>query len=436
MIHRNPFVVFCLLAMLCTACGNTDERQAAAEEGCSAKSAVAIANRIDTLNIIMETSGSMKGFMPTQSRQTAFQQQIDDLLANAESNKEAVGRLRLFTAQDNIRPIGSDRFQSMLRQGLAQAGSSTAIPNMLSQIANRYTSNGQVSVFISDFIYSPPNTRDRDYISNDIRRALAPLQEKGMVVAVYGFQSEFRGTFYPAGSKGGAKASPVTNCCETDVPYYVWIIGPEPAVRMVSARLFRSPVEASMQSGYKRFAPAYGVLPGSGRGGSWYLGGDGATTLLLDNTQELRQGEVAFTVGINLEALPTQYASPDYLSQYLQAQTSNGASTVEGVWSRQNFSEDEKVSTKDRQLLDCYTHLVKIRVTSIEDRNSPVRVGLSLPANSPHWAEEWTTDDDRNINESGAKTFSLTEILDGLRRLYPHEREPVFSLDLSIKKAN
>jgi hypothetical protein len=436
MIRRHLFVVCCFGALLLTACGNGNERQTAAEGGCDARSSVTIASRVDTLNIIVETSGSMKGFMPTQSRQTAFQQQVDDILANAESNKEAVGRLRLFTAQDNIRPIGYDRFQSMLRQGLAQAGASTPIPNLLSQIAGRYTGPGQVSVFISDFIYSPPSSRDRDYISNDIRRALAPLQEKEMAVAVYGFQSEFRGTFYPAGSKTTAKASPLVNCCETDIPYYIWIIGPEPAVRMLAARLFRNPVDASMQSGYKRSAPPFGVVPGSGRSGSWYLTGEGNQTLLVDNTQELRQGNVAFTVGLNLEALPSQFRGLDYLNQHLQVESKNGTAEVEGVWTRQNFSENEKVSTKDRQLMDCFTHMVKIRVRSMDDRNSPMNISLSLPAQRPQWAEEWTTDDDRNINEVGARTFALTEILDGLIRLYPQERDPAFNLNLSIKKAN
>ncbi|EMR04114.1 hypothetical protein [Cesiribacter andamanensis] len=434
MTCRNLFV-FCLGILVCTACGADSEQPVSADAGCSTAPAVSIASRVDTLNIIVETSGSMKGFMPTQSRQTAFQQQVDDILANAESNKEAVGLLRLYTAQDNIRPIGYDRFQSMLRQGLAQAGASTPIPNLLSQIAGRYASQGQVSIFISDFIYSPPNTRDRDYVSNDIRRALLPLQDKGMVVAVYGFQSEFRGTFYPAGSKASPKASPVANCCETDIPYYVWIIGPEPAVRMMAARLFRSPVAASMQSGYARRAPAYGVVPGSGRSGSWYLAGD-AQTILIDNTQELRQGEVSFSVGLNLEALPSQYRTPDYLSRHLQVQSSNGTTEVEGVWNRQDFSEKEQVSTKDRQLLECYTHLVKLKVASLDDRNSPLNLRLTLPANRPQWAEAWTTDDDRNPNDSGPRTFALTEILEGVRRLYPQEREPVFALDLSIKKAN
>lgn len=437
MICKNIFTSLLLGVLFLTSCGNGDEAVTRTEEASCANAPQApIADKLDTLNIIVETSGSMKGFMPTQNRQTAFQQQVDDLLANAESNKATFEKLRLYTAQDNIRTIGYDRFQSMLRQGLAQAGASTPIPDLLRQISTRYTGPGQVSVFISDFIYSPPNARDRDYISNDIRRALAPLQERDMAVAVFGFQSEFQGTFYPAGSKNGGKALPVQNCCETEVPYYVWIMGPEPAVRLAASKLFSNNGAVAMQAGYNRIKPAYGVLPGSGRSGSWYLGGAGNQTLLVDNTQELRQGEVSFTVGINLESLPDQFASEEYLRDHLQVQARNGKAAVENVMSRKNFSDNEKPSAKDRQLIECYTHLVKVNVTGMDDRNSPLNLSLSLPAKNPAWTENWTTDDDRNINEAGARTFALNEILDGLRALYPQEREDVFNLDLSIKKAN
>ena len=437
MIRKNLFLPLFIGAAFCTACGNGDETSSGKDEtACSKVVSAPVAEQLDTLNIIIETSGSMKGFMPTQKRQTAFQQQVDDLLANAEAESGGIKKMRLYTAQNNIRTIGYDRFQSMLRQGLSQAGASTAIPDLLRQIATKYTGPGQVSVFISDFIYSPPDARDRDYISNDIRRALSPLQEKGMAVAVFGFQSEFAGTFYPAGSKNGGQAAPVKNCCDTKIPYYVWVMGPEPAVRLASEKLLNNNATVVMQSGYNRISPAYGVLPGSGRSGSWYLADAESQTLLVDNTQELRQGEVSFTVGLNLEALPAQYASKAYLQEHLKVDARNGKAEVAEVMLRRNFAENEKLNTKDRQLLECYTHLVKVNVLSMDDRNSPLTLSMRLPAKNPTWAEEWTTDDDRNINEAGAKTFALDEILEGLRALYPQEKEAVFTLDLSIKKAN
>ncbi len=439
MICNNTLVALLFGAVLFTACGNTDDAGSGSETpdaACANANTAPVADEIDTLNIIIETSGSMKGFMPTQNRQTAFQEQIDDLLANAESDKDAINTLRLYTAQDNIRTLGYDRFQSMLRQGLSQAGASTPIPNLLRQIATGYTGPGQVSVFISDFIYSPPKASDRDYVANDIRRALASLAAKGMAVAVFGFQSEFEGVFYPAGSKTGGTATPITNCCETEVPYYIWIMGPEPAVRMASAKLLRNDAQVMMQTGYERLKPAYGVIPGTGRAGSWYLGGDGAQTILIDNTTELRKGEVSFTVGINLESVPTQFTSTNYLQQNLQVRGRNGNAEVGSVLPRQEFLSNEKLNAKDRQLVECYTHLVKVDVKSMDDRNSPLNLNLTLPANDPDWAQEWTTDDDRNIDEAGPRTFALSEILQGLRMLYPQEREAVFSLDLSIKKAN
>lgn len=440
MICKNSFIPFFFGLVFCAACGSSTETEesatAAPEAGCANAVEVPVAESLDTLNIIIETSGSMKGFMPTKNRQTAFQEQIDDLLANAQSDKQTFKTLRLYTAQDNIRPLGSDRFQSMLRQGLAQAGASTPIPNLLRQIAGRYLGPNQLSVFISDFIYAPPRASDRDYIANDIRRALGTLEDRDMAVAVFGFQSEFEGIFYPAGSKSGDKASPIANCCETEIPYYIWIIGPEPAVRLASARLMRNGAPVQMEIGYKRSKPAYGIIPGSGRTGSWYLGSEGSKTILIDNTTELRQGEVSFSLGVNLEAVPSQFTDTEYLQENLEVRGRNGKAVVGSVVKRQNFLNDEKLNAKDRQLVECYTHIIKVDVKGMDDRNSPLSLNLSLPASDPSWAKDWSTDDDRNINEAGPRTFALSEILQGLRILYPQEREAVFTLNLSIKKAN
>jgi hypothetical protein len=439
-IHKSLYT--CLIALV--ACGGPVRDEADTESGsrasgkteggkCVTEPQATVADRFDTLNILVETSGSMAGFMPTEGSQTAFQRQLDDLLANAEADNAAT--LQLFSAGREIQPLTPQKFRKMLRQGLKETTASTALPNLIRQVASRYTGSGQVSLFISDFIYAPPNAADRDYISNDIRRALAAAERQGLAVSVYAFQSEFKGTFYPAGAKNGSSGQPLRNCCETELPYYIWAIGPEESLRRVSQHILAKETDYRIDFGFERRKPAYQLMPGAGRGGSWYTQNPQGTTITVDNTREISSGEMKFTLGINLENQAGQWATTQYLQENLELDVQNGEAEVEEVYTQIDFEKDSRLTSRDQDLVRCFSHFVIVKMNSIGNRNQAISLSLNLPAAMPNWTEEWTTEDDRRPDESGVKTFALKDMLIGINNLYAQEKQEVFSLPLTIHKA-
>ena len=416
-------------------CDSGSEERIAEAISCPPGAEVHVADKLDTLNIIIETSGSMAGFMPTRSGvQTAFQREVDDLLANAESLEgSAIRTIRYFSARDRLYKEVYSRFNQMLRRGLQRVGASTPLPNLLDEVSSEYTGEGQVSLFISDFIYAPPNERDRDFIANDIRRALNQVNVENFAVSVFAAQSDFAGTFYPAASEQpGGVVRPVPNCCDTPVPYYIWVIGPAEKVRLVNQEIIQNNFEEQLHFGFDQQLPAYMIIPGSGRQGEWYPADREGRVIALDNPRAITQDAFTYTIGLQLEALPEQVADTDYLRENLQLTVENGEAHIEEIYSRREFLASAAINNKDRRLLDCFSHFVTVSVDEVFNRNSNIEVQLELKNQLPPWVEAYTTTNDSRIEEVGAKTFALSSILEGAARSVRMQGDMFFELSTTI----
>lgn len=375
----------------------------------------------------------MAGFMPTRSGvQTEFQRQIDNLLANVESLEGGtVQAVRYYSARERMYKEVYSRFNQVLRHGLRNVGSSSPIPQMLNNISAAFVGEEQVSVFISDFIYAPPNRRDRDFIATDIRRALGKLPE-GMVVSVFASQSDFSGTFYPAGSLDGQAGQPIRNCCETKVPYYIWVIGPAEKVRLVNQHVIRDSFYEQMHFGFEVHEPAYKIIPGSGRAGNWYPLDREGKVIKLDNPRDIRDEGLSFTIGLALESMPGHVADMEFLQRNLRLRMLNGEATLQEVYDREAFINTENINNKDRRLLDCFSHFVKIKVNKVFDPNQNVEANLILENQLPAWVEDYSTTNDTEIEEVGPRTFSLNAILEGAGRATERQGSTFFNLSTTI----
>ena len=416
-------------------CGSSENGQIESTLSCPPAPDVQVAEKLDTLNIIIETSGSMAGFMPSRSgEQTNFQMQVDELLANAEALEgNDIRTLRYYSARDRIYKEVYSRFVQMLRRGLRNPGASTPLPALLSDITESYTGEGQVSLFISDFIYSPPNSRDRDFIANDIRRALNQVENENFVVSVFAQQSDFAGTYYPAASENpGGRVRPIRPCCETEVPYYVWVMGPEEKVRMVNQEIIRQNYEEQLHLGFSEKETGYGIIPGSGREGSWYPADREGKVIQLDNARDIQDEGIAYTIGLMLEGLPGQVSSTEYLEEHLELQVENGEGQIKQVYDRAAFLTGSTINNKDRKLIDCYSHYVTVEVDKVYDRNADIELQLQLENALPPWVEEYTTDNDSRIEEVGPKTFSLNAIIEGAGRAVREQEDNFFNLTTTI----
>lgn len=383
-------------------------RTKAAEPARPAAKAPADAVGFPQVNVFLEVSGSMQGFMPAtgaDARTTQFQQQVSEWLSALERDQRVQQR-RYFRIAD--RPL-ADSYRALsttVRSGIRQPARSTSIPAILDTVANRYLGDGVISVIISDFIYSPERAGDVAYINTDIADALA-RSRPDLAVSVYGLTSDFRGTYYPA-MKG--RVGKVPGCCPEPVPYYMWVLGPAALVGQFDATLMKGLPGEQAHFGLPPLEVPNSVLSRFQRKGSWFVADAGkqagASGHMVAVEEASAQEPAEFVVGLDMNQLPELFQAPAYLQKNLALR---GNTTEAKVLKVEAATEATRRSGGPEA---AYTHFVTVRVTG--KPRSKQDLTLALPAARPAWVEKWTTTDD---SRPGTHTFALSRQLDGLQKL-------------------
>ena len=365
---------------------------------------------LNQANVFLEVSGSMKGFMPTNKANgiTEFQKTIDPLLATIQQNNTIQSKA-FFEVREKPYPIDYTKISQTVRYGIQQAASSTTIPAILDSIITG-NPNG-VNVLISDFIYSPENGRAVSFVSTDIYRVLAKAKQQGQAISIFAATSDFDGTFYPA-IKSTQKT--IVNCCETPIPYYVWVIGKPEQVQLFNREVIKNTFPEEVHAGFAFAAPAYSVLDKYLPAGAWYCvsGSENCREVAVSDLQS----PLEMVVGINLADLPQAFRSENYLKQNLKLEAENTDAKITGIYPAAQFKTQTGVAGKNTTPLKPYSHFVKLKISKFNAPQSDLH--LSLANQRPAWVAQWTTQDDSQINQEGAKTFNLSGILDGVERAF------------------
>ena len=378
---------------------------------------------IDQVNVFLEVSGSMKGFMPQNQEQgiTEFQKTIDPFLATIQQSK-AIQDKAYFEVRERPYPLGYDKMAQTVRYGIQQSASSTTIPAILDSIISHHPEG--VNVLISDFIYSPENGRAVSFVSTDIYRVLAKAQQQGQAVSVFGAASDFRGTFYPA-AKAAAKT--ITPCCQTPVPYYVWVIGKPGLVELFNRQVIKSTFPEELHAGFTFAAPRYAVLDKYLPIGNWYCAaGDDCREVVISDLEVPAE----MVVGLALADLPAAFTSEAYLKQHLTLLAENTDANITQVYPAARFRQLPGVAGKDSDPLKPYTHFVKIKMSQLHAPQAELRLQAQQ---RPAWVQQWTTPDDSRIDQEGAKTYNLRGIVEGLERAFGAGGN-IFDIALTLRK--
>src|SRR5688572_15929522 len=140
---KLPAVLACFLLLLISACNNKSEQKAETKSTTSTagkeKPAAPAANTtIGRVNVFLEVSGSMKGFMPTNKAEgiTQFQQTIDPFLATIQQSN-IIQNKGYFEVREKPYPINYDQLSRTVRYGIQQSASSTTIPAILDSIISQ-----------------------------------------------------------------------------------------------------------------------------------------------------------------------------------------------------------------------------------------------------------------------------------------------------------
>ncbi|MGV3503296.1 MAG: hypothetical protein ACO1O1_06280 [Adhaeribacter sp.] len=363
---------------------------------------------IPQVNVFLEVSGSMKGFMPSDQSKgiTEFQKTLDPFLAGIQQNSSIGGR-SYFEVREKPYPLDYDKISQTVRYGIKQSASSTTIPAILDSII---TGHPGLNVLISDFIYSPENGRAVSFVSTDIYRVLAKARQQRQAVSVFAATSDFRGSFYPAVKTASATISP---CCEAPVPYYVWVIGEPALVRLFNKEVVGSTFAEELHTGFSFAAPRFAVLDKYLPAGSWYCSSPAdCKQIVISDLAEPAQ----LVVGLNLGELPPAFASEAYLSKHLKLTAENTDARITRIYPADRFRQLPGVADKNSDPLKPYTHFVQIKLSKLQAPQAELR--LQLGRQRPDWVQAWTTADDSRPNQEGGKTFNLSGIVDGLERAF------------------
>ncbi|MGY2133895.1 hypothetical protein ACW9KT_16825 [Hymenobacter sp. HD11105] len=386
------------------------------------------------VNVFLEVSGSMEGFMPkpgADASNTRFQQQVAQFLSEL-NNSSAASRKVYYRIKEKPYRDSYQQLSGTVRGGIKEPASSTDIPTVLDTLVSNYYAPNTVSVLISDFIYSPKNTGAIPYIKTDITDAISRTRRSDLAVSVYGFTSDFQGTFYPAIMTGARK---VPNCCDTDIPYYFWVIGPQDAVRRFDAALLAKQSAEQVHYGVKYPRPVASLLNKYQNKGSWYYGEKtaskreaGATYYTVAVQEASAQNPVEFVLGLNLSNMPALYRDLSYLKQNLQLV---GQDTDAKIVNVAEATDQTRASSGPENQ---YTHFVKVRLTKMARAARPLQVVLNDAR--PAWVSQWTTQNDSNINQAGPKTFAFASLVDGVATALGNgQQPPVFQIPLTLEPA-
>ncbi|MDQ4141967.1 MAG: hypothetical protein M3142_15780 [Bacteroidota bacterium] len=418
-----------------SACSSENKNESATSENTTettnpskSKTKAPAAATVGQVNVFMEISGSMKGFMPASNggQITQFQETLDALLATVQQNNQ-LGKKQFYEVSEKISPADYNQVSKHLRYGLEETASSSTIPAMLDSIISNYSQPNGVNVFISDFIYAPANGRAVNFVTTDIYQVIAKAQQQGQAVSIFGATSDFKGTFYPA-VKTSRKTIP--NCCETEVPYYLWVMGKPEQVQLFNRQVMAGKFTEEVHIGFEFATPAYSVLDKYLPVGNWYC--NSSDNACHEITVSDLNTPLEMIVGLNLTQMPASYTNDAYLKQNLKLEAENSDAQIAGLYTAAQFRTQKGVAGQNTNPLKPYSHFIKIKFSKMAAPE--VEMHLSLQNQRPAWVQNRTTTDDSQINNEGAKTFQLAGIVAGVERAYNAANNNVFTATIRAKK--
>ncbi len=390
------------------------------------------------INVFIENSGSMNGYVNDPS--TQFKNSVYSLLT----------RLKLFVNQDslnlffinqedqlmfaNASNADLEKFKGFLNPAafskISQGKTAQTDINQLIKRCLQKVNDRNLSVFISDCIYSPGKSKtDATMFLGEQKQSIylhfaSELKAKNsnLAVLILQLKGRFKGTYYDHQDNKLKFDNPVER------PFYMWFIGtPSQIKKLIASRLLEE-----LDGGYQNkaiFMPpnqesvAYRILPKP-------LHGTFDRTNLPNNIIEKPEpsrndrdkGLFAFAVAADFSNL---IQDPSYYIDSSNYLLSNPKYTL----------NIQPITDKNDPLLAKYTHLLKLQTKEISSET----LTINLIAKPPKWIYEYSSDDDSKILSDASeqqKTFGLKYMLEGVSdAFYPKTHSnAIASIKIIIKK--
>jgi hypothetical protein len=354
------------------------------------------------VKIYLENSGSMFGYLGAGGD---FKNVVTRVAGDCDLEASAVS-YSLINGKET--KLGSDLkgFTDILSvSGLQKGDPSTSDLNGIFDKALKNANRGNVSILISDGIYSvngSPQQLLGDLQSQSVltrNKFVRRLREENLITQLIKFKSEFSGYYYPAA--GGQIM------INQKRPYYIWLIGDKNDIKNLFADNyfeelpgFEDVVKYIKLEGKK---PVCGLLRHNAKGSYTYKRG-----LELKDV-EPRNLETAFSIGFDFKDIPLPSSYFDQLEVY---QNELGYE-VTSVKRFEDLSPSEIASAQTCIKSHC-THVV-----TFEKQRAPWGTMILQVKNlKPVWIDQTHDNDDSDIAGDENKTFGFKYLVKGLNDAY------------------
>ncbi len=413
-----------------------NDRPAATKTPASTAPAVTAAPEKVNVNVFLEISNGMKGFMPTPAagkEATTFQNNLNKLISEVEDGRYVAKKAFYLAKEDaQSRPVldsvSYNTMKSYIVSGIKDDVRGTPLPAMLKAALQKSIDQGAVSIIISDFIHGPDPRDQGQFISldSDIRSSLREAEHQGLAIAILANSSPFFGTYHPAVKKPEVRRA----LNGEEIPYYIWVIGKQQDVQVVTNKVLRNLPAQQAYFGFEYKAVPYSALLKEKQfkpAGVVYCSSRNADPCTSVNMQPEKKEPVEFTIGLDLSSLPMSMQSIDYLKKNLKVSSTGSRPIIVSV-----TAADESIkATPD---LAKHSHFVRVRVPELTANSGTISV--QLPQVTPNWITTWSTDNDNNPAAAPKKTYQLTKIIDGVQALYRDQSDFVFNATIQFNKAD
>ncbi|MHC2991673.1 hypothetical protein OB13_08775 [Pontibacter sp. HJ8] len=397
---------------------------------------VATENTPETVNVnvYLEVSNGMKGFMPASvagKEATAFQVRMNKLISEVQDGRYVYAKGFYLAKEDAqgkpvLDSVSYATMKSYIVSGIKDDVRGTPLPDLLRAALQNSLEEDAVAVVISDFIHGPSDQGQFLSLDSDIRSSLREAERQGLAVAVLADASAFHGTYHPAVKKPEVRRT----LKGEQIPFYTWVIGKQEEVQVVINRVFRDLPAQQAYFGFEYKAIPYSALLKQKEfkpAGIVYCSSRNADPCTAVNLQPQPKEPVEFTVGLDLTALPATMQRLDYLKRNLKVVGNGCRASMVSV-----TAADEGIKATPE--LARFSHFVRVQVPQLTANTGSVY--LQLPQVYPTWINAWSTDNDNNPVADPKKTYQLNKIMDGVQALYRDKSDNIFSVTVQFNKAD
>ncbi len=353
-------------------------------------------------NVFVESSASMDGYVVGNSEfKTTLYRLIGQVEADVLSNPQGLSLNYINSITFNKKQSRKQFTDGLSPSSFSAAGGDRANSDIIDIIENvvKSTSNGEVSMFVSDCVYSPQAAEDLDKaLAKQQTDMLNILKNKAksnpqFSVLVYRFISSFDGIYY-------TKTNGKINVSKGKRPYFVWFFGDESILASVSTCI--STITFEDQADYVVGIPPYKYLPYKA------MGVDHPYHYL--NPQTNGDGIKPITFIADMSYLP--------LSQEYILDTSNY------VCGGKNYSIKKIEACKGKEEEGKYKYTLWMRGNKNSSLpTTTVKVALkSMLQKTPAWVSAFDdptgTDYENGYKPDKQRTFGLGSLISGVQEYY------------------